>query len=151
MMEVNYRDGGRPTHTRSTPKQTGAIARAHVVSKQILIALATNFFNVACRDASRIHSSVDNNLPEGLRAKTASPCHVPVKLIDSSFYSAGIIDVSKGFMYDVLFKKAGPSYYGLSLALQIELSPLPPSRSLSRRSCSQESWTLILWAESGCY
>ena len=72
MVEVNCRDGGRPTHTRSTPEQTGARARAHVVSKQALIVLATNVFNVTCQDASRIHSTVDNNLVEGLRSKTAS-------------------------------------------------------------------------------
>ena len=29
-VEVNGRDGGRPTHTRSTPEQTGATARAHM-------------------------------------------------------------------------------------------------------------------------
>ena len=74
MVEVNCRDGGRITHTRSTPEQTRARARAHVVSKQVLIALATNFVNVTCQDASRIHSSVDRNLPEGLRANTASHC-----------------------------------------------------------------------------
>ena len=64
MLEVICRDGGRPTHTRSTPEQTGARARAHVVSKQVLIVLATNFL----QDASRIYSSVDRDLPEGLRA-----------------------------------------------------------------------------------
>ena len=36
MVEVSYRDGGRPAHARSTPEQTGARARAHVVSKQVL-------------------------------------------------------------------------------------------------------------------
>ena len=56
MVEVNCRDGGRPTHTRSTPEQTGARARSHVVSKQVLIVLATNLLNGTCQDASRIHS-----------------------------------------------------------------------------------------------
>ena len=32
------------------------------------------FLDVTCQDASRIHSSVDRNLPEGLRANTASQC-----------------------------------------------------------------------------
>ena len=58
MVEVNCRDGGRPAHTRYTPEQTGTRARAHVVSKQVLIVLATNLFNATCQDASRIHSSV---------------------------------------------------------------------------------------------
>ena len=57
MVEVNCRDG----------------ARAHVVSKQVLIVLATNFFNVTCQDVSRIHSSVDRNFPEGLRANDLRP------------------------------------------------------------------------------
>ena len=63
-----------PAHTRSTPQQTRARARAHVVSKQVLIVLATNVFNVTCQDASIIHSSVDRDLSEGLRANTASHC-----------------------------------------------------------------------------
>ena len=70
MVEVSCRDGGRPTHTSGTPEQTGAWARAHVVSKQVFIVLATN--DLTFQDASRIHSSVDGNLPQGLRAKTAS-------------------------------------------------------------------------------
>ena len=49
-------------------------ASAHVVSKQVLIVLATNGFNATCQDARRIHSSVDMNLPEGPRASTASHC-----------------------------------------------------------------------------
>ena len=83
MVEVNCGDGGRPTHTRIIPEQTGARARAHVVSKQVLIVLAPNFRNVTCQDASRIHSSVDRDLPEGPRAKTASHCHGSLKLIFS--------------------------------------------------------------------
>ena len=71
MVEVDCRDGGRATHTRSTPERTGARTTAHVVSKQLLIVLAKHFLNVTCQDASRIHSSVDRNLPEGLRDKTA--------------------------------------------------------------------------------
>ena len=75
MVEDNFRDGGRPAHTRSTPDQTGARAMVHVVSKHVLIVLSTNKrFNVTCQDASRIHSSVDRNLPESLRANTASHC-----------------------------------------------------------------------------
>ena len=74
MVEVSCRDGGGLTHTRSTPEQMGARARAHVVSKQVLIVLATTKFNVTRQDASRIHSSVDRDLPEGLRANTASHC-----------------------------------------------------------------------------
>ena len=85
MVEVNCRDGGRPTHTRGTPKQTEARARAHVVSKQVFIVLATNFLNGTCQDRRRIHSSVDRDLPEGLRADTASLCHAPLKLIFSRF------------------------------------------------------------------
>ena len=74
VVEVNCRDGGRLTYTRSTPEQTGARAIAHVVSKQVLIVLVRNVFNVTCQDASRIYSSVDRNLPEGLRTNTASHC-----------------------------------------------------------------------------
>ena len=74
MVGVTCRDGGRSTHTRSTPEQTGARARAHVVNKQVLIVLATNFVNVTCQDSSRIDSPVDRNLPEGLRANKASHC-----------------------------------------------------------------------------
>ena len=47
----------------------GARARAHVVSKQVLIGLATNFLNGTCQDASRICSSMDSDLPEGLRGQ----------------------------------------------------------------------------------
>ena len=75
-MEVNCRDGGRPAHTGSTPEQTGARARAHMVSKQVF--MATNVFNATSQDASRIHSSVDRNLPEDLRANTAS--HMPKRV-----------------------------------------------------------------------
>ena len=39
MVEVVCRDGGRLTHIRGTPEQTGAPARAHMVSKQVLIVL----------------------------------------------------------------------------------------------------------------
>ena len=73
------------THTRGTPQQTGARARTHMVSKTLLIVLATNFLNVTCQDACRIRSSVDRDLPEGLRAKTATHCLAPLKLIFSSF------------------------------------------------------------------
>ena len=85
MVEVNCRDGGRPTHTRNAPEQTGARARAHVVSKQVLILLGTNFHNGTCQDASRIHSSVGRDLAEDLRAKTVSHCKAPLKLIFSTF------------------------------------------------------------------
>ena len=81
MMEVNCTDGGRQTHTRGTPEQTGARARAHAVSKQVFTVLATNLLNVTCQDAIKTHSSVDRDLPEGLRANTASDCHVPLKLV----------------------------------------------------------------------
>ena len=74
MVKVNCRDGGRPTHARGTPEQTGARARAQVVSKQVLILLATKNFNVTRQDASRIHSSADRDLSEGLRANTAPHC-----------------------------------------------------------------------------
>ena len=74
MVVVNSRDGGRLMHTRGTPEQTGARARAHVVSKQVLIVLATDFLNGTCKDASRIHSSVDRKFPEDLRAETAAYC-----------------------------------------------------------------------------
>ena len=76
-MEAEHR-----IHTRSTLEQTGATARAHVVSKQVPIVLATNFLNDTCQDASRILSLVDRDLPEGLMANTASHCldHEPLKL-----------------------------------------------------------------------
>ena len=93
MVEANCRDGGRPTHTRGTLEQTGARARAHVVIKQFLIVLATNFLNITSQDVSRIHSSVDRDLLEGLRPKTASYCQAPLKLIFSSFICAGIMKV----------------------------------------------------------
>ena len=70
--EVNRRDGRRPTHTRGTPEQSGARAGVHVVYKQIPIALACNLLDGTCQDASRIHGSVNRDLPEGLRAETAS-------------------------------------------------------------------------------
>ena len=73
MVEVNCRDGSCPPHTRSTQEQTRARARAHVVSKQVIV-LAAKFYNVTCQDASRIHSSVDRDLSEGLRANTSSHC-----------------------------------------------------------------------------
>ena len=85
MVEANCRDGGRPSHTRGTLEQTGARARAHVVSKQVLIVLATNFLKGTCQNTSRIHSSVDKDLSEALRAETASHCQVLLKLIFSSF------------------------------------------------------------------
>ena len=56
-----------------------------MVSEQVLIVLATKKFSVTCQDASRIHSSVDRDLPEDLRAKTASHYLVPLKLILSCF------------------------------------------------------------------
>ena len=84
MVNVKCTGGGRPTHTRGTPKQTGARVRAHVVSKQVLIVPATNFLNVTCQD-SKIHCSVDMDLSEGPRAKTASHCLVPLKLMFTSF------------------------------------------------------------------
>ena len=68
MVEDNCRDGGRPTHARGTPEQTGVRARAHMVNKQLLIVLATEFLNVVRWDASIIHSAVDRELPQGLRA-----------------------------------------------------------------------------------
>ena len=89
MVEVNCRDGGRPAHIRSTLEQMGARARAPVVSKQVLIVLSTNVFNVTCQDASSIHNSVDRDLPEGLRANTASHCQVPLELIFSRFIAPG--------------------------------------------------------------
>ena len=85
MVEVNCRDGGRPTHNKGALEQTGAWARGHVESKQVLIVLATNFLNGTCQDASRIHSSVDRDLPEGLRAKAASHRIAPMKLMCSIF------------------------------------------------------------------
>ena len=71
-------------YTRGTLQQTGARANACVVSNQVLIVLATNFLNGTCQDGSRIHSSVDMDLPEGIRAKTLSHC-VAHKLVFSSF------------------------------------------------------------------
>ena len=64
MVQVNCRDGGR--HTRGTPEQTGARATTHVVGKQVLIVLATNCVNGTYQDASRIHGSVDRDLPDSL-------------------------------------------------------------------------------------
>ena len=74
MADVNRRDGGRPTRTRSTPEQTGARAGAFAVRKQIFIVLATNSLDGTCEDVSRYHSSLDWDLPEGLRTDTASYC-----------------------------------------------------------------------------
>ena len=51
-----------------------------VVSKQILIVLAANFLDVTCLDARRIHSSVDMDLPEGLRANTVSYCQASLNV-----------------------------------------------------------------------
>ena len=81
MVEVKCRDGCISKHTRGTPKQMGSRAGAHVVSKQVLIILATNSLNVTCQDASRIHSSIDEDLPEG----TASHCQALLKLSLSRF------------------------------------------------------------------
>ena len=67
------------------PKQTGARARAHMVSKQALIILTTDFLNVTCQDASRILRSVDRDLLEGLRANTVSHCFAPLKLFLNRF------------------------------------------------------------------
>ena len=75
MAEVNRGDGGRPTHTRGAPEQTGARAGAHIVSKQVFIILATNDLDATCKDASIIHSSVDWDLPTGLMAHTATYCY----------------------------------------------------------------------------
>ena len=36
--------------------------------------LGTNFLSVTCQDASKIHSALDRNLPEGLRANKATHC-----------------------------------------------------------------------------
>ena len=74
MVEVDCRDGGRPTHVSGAPEQTGARAGAHVVSKQVLTVLATNFLNVTRQDRNRTHGSVDRDLPAGLRANSASRC-----------------------------------------------------------------------------
>ena len=71
------------THTRSTPEQTGATARAHVVSKQVLIILVTFCFNVKHQDASRIHSSVDRTCQKVPGPK--QPHVAFLKLILSSF------------------------------------------------------------------
>ena len=68
MAEGIRRDGGRPTHTRGTPEQTGARSGAHMFSKQVV--LATNDLDVTCKDASRIHGSV----PPGLMARSATYC-----------------------------------------------------------------------------
>ena len=47
--------------------------------------MATYFLNVTCQDASRIYSSVDMDLPEGVRANTSSHCNAPLKLIFGRF------------------------------------------------------------------
>ena len=94
-MEVDCRNAGRPTHTRGTPEQMGARARAKNVSKQVLVVLATNFLNATHQDANRIRGLVDNDLREGLRAKTASHCLAPLKRagIIKVCVSAGIMQV----------------------------------------------------------
>ena len=84
MAEANGRDGSGLPHNKGNLEQTGGRAGAHVVSKQFSIVLATNFLNVTCQDANRIHSRVDRDLPEFLRANTASYCHAPIKLSFSS-------------------------------------------------------------------
>ena len=45
--------------------------------QRVLIVLATNDLDVTYEDASRIHSSVDWDLPTGLMAHTATYCYVP--------------------------------------------------------------------------
>ena len=56
------------------PQSTREQGLEHKWSAKVLVALATNFLNVTRQDASRIHSSVDKDLSEGLRVKTASHC-----------------------------------------------------------------------------
>ena len=90
MVQVDCRDGDRPTHARGTPEQTGARARAYMVSEQVFSMLGADCLNGTCQDASRIHSSVDTDLPEGLRAKTASPCLAPFKLNFGSFLALAL-------------------------------------------------------------
>ena len=56
------------------------------IQAMLAAAHSDNALNVQkCQDASRIHSSEDRDLPEGLRANTASHCLAPLKLILSSF------------------------------------------------------------------
>ena len=74
-MDVHKRISG------NTPEQMRARARAHMISKQVVIELATNVLNITYQDAIRIHSSVDMDLPEGLRANTASQCLAPLELV----------------------------------------------------------------------
>ena len=62
-----------------------AKTRAHTVIIQVLIVLATNSLDGTCEDASRIHSLVDWDLPQGLRAETAAYCHALLKLMFSGF------------------------------------------------------------------
>ena len=84
MVEVNCRDGGTPSNTSGAPEVNGAKGE-NTRGHQVLIVLATNVvLNVTCHDASRIISSGDGNLPEGLRAKTASHCLADLKRIFSS-------------------------------------------------------------------
>jgi len=67
-MEADQRTPGAPQSRRE------ARARAHMVSKQIRIVLATNFLNVTRQDADSIHRSVDRDFLEGPWANTASHC-----------------------------------------------------------------------------
>ena len=94
MVEVTRGDGGGPTHTRVTPEQTRARAGAHMVSKHVFIILATNDLNVKRKDASSIHSSVDWDLPTGLKAHTATYCYCAPRahqLVDIVEHAAVII------------------------------------------------------------
>ena len=63
------------------PNPSPSPSLRYKVSKQGVIVLATNVLNVICPDASRIHSSVDRDLPQGVRANTVSHCHAPLKLM----------------------------------------------------------------------
>ena len=65
-----------PTFTKGPLvfETSGARARPHVVSEKDLIVLATNVLNVTRQDVSSIYSSVDMDLPEGLRASLTLPC-----------------------------------------------------------------------------
>ena len=56
-----------------------------MVSKNVLIVLATNSLDGTCEDASRFYSSVDWDLPKGLRAETDAYCLALLKLMFGIF------------------------------------------------------------------
>ena len=64
---------------------TFIVSLAATLSLHLHLSLSLSLSNGTCQDVSRIHTSVDRDFPEGLRAKTASHCLAPLTLTFSSF------------------------------------------------------------------